>query len=133
MSLIPETAFPRYAFLVVGGSAETPWAITLKQALSPVGDVFLVPAPDAIRLLQERRYDVVIIDAGAVRNAARLVSDMLRQQPGARIIVATASPTWMEAREVLRSGAYDYIRKSLDENALRSAILAALGKTSDFS
>ena len=71
-------------------------------------------------------YDVIIIDAGTVSNAVTLVASLQSQQPEARIVVATASPTWQRAREVLQAGAADYIRKSLDKDQLRVKIQALL-------
>ena len=125
MNLNVETVPGGYSFLLIG-ETETHWALILRQALSPLGKLLVVPAKEAFRAVSEGRYDVIIIDARAVRDAPRLVSRLLAQQPQARIIVATASPTWQRSREVLQAGAADYIRKSLDEKELRSKIQAVL-------
>jgi len=55
-----------------------------------------------------------------------MLSRLRAQQPEARIVIATTVPTWQRAREALRAGAADYIRKSLDEKELCSKIQAVL-------
>lgn len=121
-----ETVSEGRSFLLIGEKTGTQWPLILQQALSLLGKLWIVSEEEAVRAVSESRYDVVIIDAGAVRDAASLVSRLREQQPQARIIVATASPTWQRSREVLQAGAADYIRKSLDEKELRSKIQAVL-------
>jgi DNA-binding response OmpR family regulator len=70
------------------------------------------------------------VDAGAVRDAVLMVSRLRVQQPETRIVIATASPTWQRAREALRAGAADYVRKSLDEKGLRSKVQTVLERQS---
>jgi DNA-binding response OmpR family regulator len=69
---------------------------------------------------------VIIVDAGAVCDANELTAQLLAQRPGVCVVIATASPTWQRARQALRAGAADYIRKTLDERELRTKIEAVL-------
>ncbi|MGA9349744.1 MAG: response regulator [Anaerolineae bacterium] len=85
-----------------------------------------MPEEKALQSVAESRYDLVIVDASAVGDVLSLVSRLRAQQPQTRIVVVTASPTWQRAREALRAGAADYIRKSLDGEELRSKIQAVL-------
>ncbi len=85
-----------------------------------------MPQDEAMPAVIQSDYDVIIIDAGEVRDAALLASRLRARWPEARVVIATASPTWRRAREALRAGATDYIRKSLDEEELRSKIQAVL-------
>lgn len=121
-----ETVPGGYSFLLIGKSAETQWPVILEQALSPLGKLRIVPEEEAERAVAESRYDVILIDAGAVRAETLLLFRLRAWQPQARIIVATASPTWQRSREALQAGVSDYIRKSLDEKELRSKIQAVL-------
>ena len=116
----------RYTFLLIGENDETQWPLVLQEALSSLGELHSVSEEEAVQATIQSHYDVIVIDGGVVRDAAFLVSRLRVQQPQARIIVATASPTWKRAREVLQAGAADYIRKSLDEKGLRSGIQAVL-------
>jgi len=122
METIPE----RYHFLLIGKESETHWPVVLRRALSPLGELDIVPEKEAVQAAIENPYDMVIVDAGAVQDTALLVSRLRAQRPETRIVVATASLTWRRSREVLQAGAADYIRKSLDETELRSKIQAVL-------
>jgi DNA-binding NarL/FixJ family response regulator len=126
MSLGIETVPGRYAFLLVGRTMGTQWSQVLQQALLPLGKLHIVPQDEAVPAVIQSDYDVIIIDAGEVRDAALLASRLRARWPEARVVIATASPTWRRAREALRAGATDYIRKSLDEEELRSKIQAVL-------
>lgn len=113
------------SFLLVTGRTETQWSLTLHQALSPLGKLHITPEEEAVQAVAQD-YDVIIIDAGAISDTATLVFRLREQRPEARIVVATASPTWQRARDALHAGAADYIRKSLDEKELCSKIEAVL-------
>jgi DNA-binding response OmpR family regulator len=115
-----------YTFLLVGQTTETQWSSVLKEALSPLGSLQVVSEEGAVPAVIRTHYDLVIVDAGAVRDAVLLVSRLRVQQPETRIVIATASPTWQRAREALQAGAADYVRKSLDEKGLRSKVQAVL-------
>jgi DNA-binding NarL/FixJ family response regulator len=114
------------AFLLVGMRTETPWSLALRRALSTLGELHTVPEEEAFQTVAESRYDIVIVDASAVGDVPSLVSRLRAQRPEPHIVVVTASPTWQRGREALRAGAADYIRKSLDEEELRSKIQAVL-------
>lgn len=115
-----------YSFLLVGKQTDTLWPLVLQWALSSLGKLRTVLEEEALRVASEGSYDVIVVDSLAVRNVVLLVSRLHAQCPRSRIIVATASPTWQRAREALKAGAADYIRKSLDKEELRSKIEAVL-------
>ncbi|MCL4296501.1 MAG: response regulator [Anaerolineae bacterium] len=115
-----------HTFLLIGEKAESQWPLVLEQALSPLGKLHIVSEQTVVKRGIHPDCDVIIIDAGVVEDAVTLVSSLHQQQPQARIIVATASPTWQRAREMLKAGAADYIYKSLDEKQLQSEIRAVL-------
>jgi DNA-binding NarL/FixJ family response regulator len=114
------------AFLLVGTGTETLWPLVLQRALSALGELHTVPEEEALQTVAESRYDVIIVDASEVSDVPALVSRLRTQRPQTRIVVVTASPTWRRAREALRAGATDYIRKLSDEEELRSRIQAVL-------
>jgi DNA-binding NtrC family response regulator len=116
-------------FLLINGSHDHYWHEVLAQTLMPLGTLHISTGAAAINLVQLAHYDLIIIDAAAVENVPVLVAHIRSQKPEARIIVATASPTWTRAREAFQAGAIDYIRKSLDQDELQSALRGALDKT----
>ena len=91
-----------------------------------MGDLHTVGETGAVAAVDRRVYDVVILDTGAVNDERALVMELRARRPGLRVVVATASPTWRRARDVLREGAADYIRKPRDAEALRVIIAKVL-------
>jgi len=115
-----------FSFLLVSQDTETPWVQAIQRALSTLGEWQIVPEKEAVDAICKHCYDVVIVDAGAVRNATSLVSRLLAKQTNFRIVVFTSSPTWQRAREVLQAGAANYVRKSLDEKEIQAVIESTL-------
>ena len=116
----------KYTFLLVGETG-TRWHSVLQRVLSSLsGKLHTVAEERAAESVAQDRYDMVIVDAGIVDDAALLVSHLRARQKQARVVVATASPTWKRARAALQAGAADYISTSLNEDELRSVIEMAL-------
>ena len=119
----------RANFLLINGTRESYWHQVLEDALATLGTVQIGEEEEAVELVLQQSYDIVIVDATAVKDVPLLVSRIRAQRPDARIVVATTSPTWTRARAAFRAGATDYIRKSLNEDELLSAFRVALAKT----
>jgi len=115
-----------HAFLLISGMPLTQWNQVLQRALASLGELQIASEEQAVNMIFQNHYDVVIIDAGPVRDAVSLVSRARASRKGLRIVVVTASPTWLRAREVLLAGATDYIRKSLDEEEIQAFIKSML-------
>jgi CheY-like chemotaxis protein len=120
--------FRKANFLLINGIRERRWRRVLEEALAPLGTLQVGKEEDAVEVVLQQSYDVIIVDATVVKDVPLLVSRIRTQQPDARIVVATASPAWQRAREVFYAGATDYIRKSLNEEEILSAFQAALAK-----
>ena len=114
-----------HSFLLVG-EAKSRWATILGQALSSLGPLRVVPEQQATLAIVQSHFDVIIVGAGSVFDPALLASRLRAQKPEARVVVATASPTWKQAREAMLAGAVDYTQKSLDEKELCRKIQAVL-------
>jgi DNA-binding response OmpR family regulator len=123
---VTETTAANHSFLLIGRNTETQWPLVLQQALSSLGKLYVVPEEEALQAVVQDHYDVIIIDAGTVRDAVLLTSHVRVHRPEARVIIATASPTWQRARKALQAGATDYIRKSLDKKELHARVQAVL-------
>jgi len=114
------------SFLLIGNTVEDEWTLILRRALAPLGSLYVRSDAQANQTVGDSNYDMVIVDAGTVRDAALLVSRLRASRTDLRIVVFTSSPTWQRAREALRAGAADYLRKSLNEKKLRSLIESVL-------
>lgn len=115
-------------FLLIGGSCDDPWRKVIEGAVASLGTLQIAREVDALNLTRQQDYDVIVIDAAKVADVFLLVSCIRTQKPDARIVVATASPTWRRAREAFRAGASDYIRKSMNKEEVLSALGATVGK-----
>jgi DNA-binding NarL/FixJ family response regulator len=118
-----------YRFLLIGASADDPWQQVIEATARPFGSLCTAVEDEALRLIRQHPYDVVIIDAAKVEDMYQLIAMIRTGQPEAKIVVATMSPTWKRAREAFRVGATDYVRKSMNEAENRLLLEASLGKT----
>lgn len=116
-------------FLLISDREDSLWFQILARALVPLGELQVVSEKEAVQHILQHTYDAMIVDAAGVDDVSFLVSRLRAQQPQARIVVATASPTWRRAKEALQAGAMDYIRKSLSEKELFFLFKDILAKT----
>jgi DNA-binding NtrC family response regulator len=93
-----------------------------------MGLLQVVEEDGAMDLVIEHDYAAIFIDAVTAADFGLLTSRIRAQRPDARVIVVTASLTWKRAREAFRSGATDYVYRSIDRKELESSIAAALEK-----
>jgi len=84
---------------------------------------------EAVQHTLQHGYDTMIVDAAVIDDVPFLISRLRAQQPQARIVVVTASPTWQRAREALQAGAVNYVHKSLNEKELLSIFKDILART----
>ncbi len=108
---------------------DSSWLGSVVLAMAPLGDLQIVPVERAMDLVHQQPWRMIIVDAAYVDNAPQQVARIRALCPGARIVVATASPTWRQAREAFQAGATDYIRKSLSKKDLYKAFSEAIEKT----
>jgi GAF domain-containing protein/CheY-like chemotaxis protein len=115
-------------FLLVGDSTDAHWRDVLEETLAPLGQLDSVGEQAAADLMAERKYRAVFVNASAVDNFALLTARLRTRRPDTRIVVVTASPRWEFAREAFRSGATDYLRKTVDRKELSLSLTQALAK-----
>jgi DNA-binding response OmpR family regulator len=113
-------------FLLVGNAAEAQWLSVLQNALAPLGELMVLSEEEVVDTVTEISFSVIIIDAGAVYDAALLTRRLRVIKPEGRIMVVTASPTWEYARQTLQAGAADYIRKTFNQEELRAKIMEVM-------
>jgi DNA-binding NarL/FixJ family response regulator len=117
------------AFLLINVKQEYFWRQVLEDALTLLGTLQTGGEEEAVTLILQRSYDVIIVDTAAVKDVPLLISRIRDQQPEARIVVVTASPTWRRARAAFLAGAADYIHKSLNKEELLSMFSSILART----
>jgi DNA-binding NtrC family response regulator len=105
-------------FLLIGSSLDVTWAPILRDALNPLGLLESISESEILLSIQQKHYDLIIIDAAMVNNSEDIVASLYQKQPNIPIVVVTNSPTWQRARRAFLAGATDYVRKSLDANTL---------------
>ena len=122
--------------LILLVSADQQWRAVTREALASLGDVHSVDSGESgLRNIREslsrhQPYEVIIVDVGTVgdRKYPSLVSSIRAEQREARIVVASAAPTWRQAKDAFHAGAIDYIRKSLDKKELSAVFQEVLNK-----
>ena len=84
-------------------------------------------AEDAIASLEEEEFDVVLSDIRMPgRSGIEMVSDVKRLRPGTPVVLMTAFGSVDSAVEAIRAGAYDYITKPFEPDAVQFAVERAL-------
>lgn len=108
---------------------DSSWLGSVVLAMAPLGDLQIVPVEKAMDIIHQQPWRMIIVDAAYVDNAPKQVARIRALCPGVRVVVATASPTWRQAKEAFQAGATDYIRKSLSKKDLHRALSEAIEKT----
>jgi DNA-binding NtrC family response regulator len=121
--------FIESSFLFISEKEDSTWLSVVVAALAPFGRLQVAPLNKALGLIQQQSQQMIIVDAADVEDPSALVARIRAIRPDARIVVATASPTWQQTREAFRAGATDYIRKSLSTAELQGALAEALNRT----
>ena len=116
----------RSSFLLISPEPEAQWPSVVRRALRDWGELRVMPEAEALQATGKGRFELIIVDETGVSDTVSLVSDLWERQPKTRIVVATPVPIWQRAREVLKAGAADYIRKSQDDTEFRSCVRAVL-------
>ena len=86
--------------------------------------------PEAIRIVRDRDFDVAVVDLKMEEMDGIEVLRVLRQMlPGLQVIMLTGHGSEQAARDGLALGAFDYLLKPIDLEALLERILSAVGRS----
>ena len=88
------------------------WAGILAEALEGLAAVVTTPSSDE---MIEGQADLIVLDALQIKQFGELVGRGYHH----KVVVATASPYWEDARYVFLGGALDYIIKTINLPTLR--------------
>lgn len=80
---------------------------------------------DGLTLVQSQQPDVILLDIRMPgESGLDTLNNILRQQPGARVLMLTSFDDEEYVMTALRSGAYGYVLKSVSDDLLTNAIRA---------
>lgn len=84
-------------------------------------------AEDAIRCVEERRPDLVMMDVRMPGiDGLQALQQMRARFPGLHVVIMTAYGSSQTSIDAIRAGAFDYLTKPLDLDSLREVIAKAL-------
>lgn len=113
--------------IILSQNAASPWVTAVTQAISPQAEAIVLDEAHIWLSPARETADLVLLDAGGFdHDVVKIVERLRRLKPGCPVVVASTSPTWQQARAVLKSGAVDYIRCSFDRQYIRQALLNAM-------
>ena len=104
-------------------------AITIRAILKMDGHevTAVTSGAEAIRLLNERQYDVVLTDLQlGDMDGVDVLKEVQRTSPDTAAIMLTGYASLESAVAALRSGAYDYLMKPSDVEELRATVNRAI-------
>jgi DNA-binding NarL/FixJ family response regulator len=114
------------SFLLISDQTRTAWNEVPGDILSSLGSLQVVTEEEINPEILRTHFDLIIMDAAAIKDPAQLVSRLRSLNPGIRIVVASVTPTWQEARAVLRAGAADYFSRPVNQDELFSTMQETL-------
>lgn len=105
--------------LIITNNPDSLWVTTVREALSPLGQVLVILETEVLDEITARNYDLILIDASSIETeTAVLINPLHLSQPFVPIVVNTTSPTWRRARDAFMAGAADYVRRTLDKDKI---------------
>ncbi len=107
----------------------------LSKALSKQGYAVELAADgtDALELIRKKKFDLAVLDIKMPGiTGLDLLNRIQEEYPGLLVVIMTAESTMKNAVEAMKRGAYDYITKPFDLDALDAIILKA-NKATDVS
>jgi two-component system, NarL family, nitrate/nitrite response regulator NarL len=98
----------------------------VKRSLGEINDFQIVgegcTKEDAIRISQEHRPDVILMDISMPGGGLEAISPILNLFPGQKIVMLTVSETSDDVTKALNSGAKGYVLKGVGSRALAEII-----------
>jgi len=83
----------------------------------------------ALKFLDDRKFDLVLTDLKMTgMSGLDLLHQVMARDSSISVILITGHGTIESAKEALRSGAFDYLEKPVDQGPLLQAVERALGK-----
>ena len=96
--------------------SDSHWFQVLQKAMGSRAELYQDNIETHSSTIWGREYRLIVLDTLHIpkRKIFPTITYIKNQQPGTKIVVVSASPTWTTVREALKAGATDYIAKSFD-------------------
>jgi len=88
------------------------WNIWINKIKEKIRSANIEMDKDTSRWKNNNAYAMIMVDVSNIEDLRRLVPEIRYKQPQCRILVISSTPTWKQAREIIRLGAANLIRKS---------------------
>ena len=100
--------------IVYDAGNQTYWENKAEAIEAQIGPIDLILDQNISKQKTFPGYDLVLVDVSDIEVLYRLIPKIHQELLQSRIIVASSTPTWKQAREYIRLGAVNLIRKSAD-------------------
>ena len=109
------------------------WIQMVRKAWQAIGNIQITSKANFLRsdISTRQNPSCIMIDASSVHcDLVSLVKDIQKQHGSVPIVIASASPNWEQARDVLHAGAVDYVKRTTDIQALIDLLIGYAGRAS---
>lgn len=114
--------------LLVDDEAELIFTMAERLTLRGLAAVAATTGDDALRLLKEKAFDIVVLDVKMPGiSGIDLLTKIRELHPRTKIILQTGRASQKESEEALRKGAFDYLVKPVNIDKLIEKMHEALG------
>jgi hypothetical protein len=114
--------------ILVDISATTSWLVILRQCALSLGMELDITGINGIESVQWSDYTLVVIGPSMASRSTSIIALIRRSNRGAKVLVFSTRPDWLEARDALLAGAVGYARLPEDSLSLSTKLEAALDR-----
>ncbi|MFZ1400847.1 MAG: hypothetical protein WAS33_28345 [Candidatus Promineifilaceae bacterium] len=107
--------------IMISDDKELDWVQMMQNAWHHYGRIQILSETDVAHHIKSTRItpNLIMIDASTIQSElVSLVSKLCQAYQPSPVIVASASPTWKQARDVFHAGASDYVNRNSDVDRL---------------
>lgn len=112
-------------------SQDQVWRAVVRQAMEGVAELRRVRDEDDLMdtiFIQQTSAILLLVDVHNFSDTTALLEFIKKWKSRVAIVVAASAPSWRDARELILSGALDYIRKSEIVDDIRVKLMALMYK-----
>lgn len=109
------------------------WVQMVRKAWQAIGQIQITSRESFLKndVSTRQNPSCIIVDASSIHcDLVSLVKDIQQQNENVPIVIASASPNWEQARDVLHAGAADYVKRTADIQTLLDILIDYAGRAS---
>lgn len=107
--------------IMISDDKELEWVRTMQAAWRHYGRIQILSETAVVAHTQstQTKPNLIMVDASSIQSELiSLVSELCQAYQPTPVIVASASPTWKQARDVFHAGASDYVNRNSEVDRL---------------